>query len=124
MRQPGRIESRGRTSERNLFTEQVKVTSESNKGAVIDAINYCRASIDQLEKMKLKPEIDLQEIESIKAGIPKLDVFNEFSGERAIEGSKGINPRHLLKSDDQTAWELGKINEKFKKLMSPARKAA
>jgi len=117
LRKPGRIESRGRSAERNIFTEKIKITSESNNGAVLDAINYCRAAIDRLEMLKLEPALDLKEIEAMKSGIPKLDVFSEFSGEKPMPGSKGVNPLQLAKSEDQQAWEIGKINEKFKKIM-------
>jgi hypothetical protein len=116
-RKPGRISSNRLGGERNIFTEKVTIKAESNADAVNSAVRYCMAAIKELEKMKLTPELDLQKIEAIKAAIPDIGIYTESTGEKPLPGSKGVNPLHLLKSDSQLDWELGKLNEKFKKIM-------
>jgi hypothetical protein len=117
LRKPGRISSRGMTVKRNLFTEMKTLTTETNEGAVLGAIRYCMEAIKELEALKLSPEFNIDGIKKIKDEIPSLEVFEEISGEKPLPGSKGINPRDLLKSDSQLDWEMGKLNEDFKKLM-------
>jgi len=116
-RSSGRISSDYLKGDRNLFTDTVTITAESNADAVRGGILYCQATIKELEKMKLEPELDLQKIEAIKAGIPDIGVYTESTGKKPLPGSKGINPRWLLKSDSQLDWTIGKLTEKFKKLM-------
>jgi hypothetical protein len=41
----------------------------------------------------------------------------ETTSSKPIPGSKGINPRDLLKSDSELDWQVGKLNEKFKNLI-------
>ena len=117
LRSPGRISNSKAGGERNIFTETVKLKEESNYPAIIKAINYCRACIDELEKMKMKPVLDLEKIEAIKKGIPDINVFTEFTDEKPLPGSKGVNPLHRFKSDSEMDWTIGKLNEKFKKVM-------
>jgi len=117
LRKPGRISSRGMNVKRNMFTDTKTLTTETNADAVHAAILFCRGAIEALEMLKLSPALDLQKIEEIKKRIPDIEVYTESTGEKPLEGSRGINPRHLLKSDSQMDWEIGKLNEKFKKLM-------
>jgi hypothetical protein len=117
LRAPGLISFNRLGGERNIFTEKVTIKAESNADAVNSAVRYCMAAIKELEKMKLTPELDLQKIEAIKAAIPDIGIYTESTGEKPLPGSKGVNPLHLLKSDSQLDWELGKLNEKFKKIM-------
>ncbi len=117
LRKPGRISSRGMKVERNLVTDTKTLTTESNVQAIHDALAYCQAAIKSLEQMKLSPALNLEGIEELKAVIPYIDIFIETTSTKPIPGSKGINPRDLLKSDSQLDWEMGKLNEKFKKLM-------
>ena len=117
LRSPGRISSNALGGERNLFTETVTLTAESNAAAVLGAMEYCQSAIKALEMLKLWPALDLQKIEAMKKGIPDIGIYTESTGEKPLPGSKGVNPLNLLKSDSQTDWELGKLNEKFKKLM-------
>lgn len=117
LRKPGRISSRGMNVERNLITDTQTVTVESNAQAIKDALLYCQGAIKSLEQMKLSPALDPEWIEELKAAIPCIDIFIETTGTKPIPGSKGINPRDLLKSDSQLDWEMGKLNEKFRKLM-------
>jgi uncharacterized protein with PIN domain len=117
LRKPGRISSRGMTVDRNLFTNTKTVTVETNKNAVLGALSYCMAAIKGLEALKLSPEFHIEGIQELKDALPSIEVYQEATGEKPLPGSKGINPRDLLKSDSQLGWELGKLNEKFKKLM-------
>ncbi len=103
--------------ERNIFMDTKTVTVETNAAAVRDALQYCQGAIKGLEALKLSPEIHIEGIQELKDGIPSIEVYQEDSGKKPLPGSKGINPRHLLKSDSQLDWELGKLNEKFKKIM-------
>lgn len=112
------INSQTRTGETNAFTETKEIFTYSNVAAIQNALTYCRTSIDELEKMKLTPDLDADRIETLLKGIPDADELTEITGEKPLPGSKGFNPLHLLKSDDQLSWEIGKIGEKFKKVMT------
>lgn len=114
---PGRISSDYVKGERNLISMTETIVVESNVQAIHDAMKYCQAAIKELEKMKLSPALDPGWIEEMKVVIPRIDIFIETTGTKPIPGSKGINPKDLLKSDSQLDWEMGKLNEKFKKLM-------
>ncbi len=52
----------------------------------------------------------------MKTGVPDIEVYTEFTGEKPMERTN-TDPRSLLPSDSQMEWEIGKLNEKFKKLM-------
>jgi Skp family chaperone for outer membrane proteins len=117
LRSPGRISSRGMTVERNLITDTKTLTTETNEGGVLTALAYCQAAIKRLEALKLSPEFHIEGIQELKDALPSIEVYQEVSGEKPLPGSKGINPRHLLKSDSQLDWEMGKLNERFEKLM-------
>ena len=117
LRKPGKINHIGRAGENNLVNLTKTVTSESNVEALNAALAYCMASIRRLEALKLSPALDLQEIEKLKNGIPSIDVYTEFSGTKALPGSKDVNPLHLLKSDEELALDMEKITKKFKKLI-------
>jgi len=118
LRSPGRISSDRRGGESNVFTEKVTLKVESNVDAINSALQYCMAAIKALERMKLTPALDLQKIEEMKAAVPKIDVYTEYTGEKPYGFTiANVNPRLLLPSDSQMEWEIGKLNEKFKKLM-------
>lgn len=108
------------SGERNLFNMTKKLIKFSNYNAIIAALAYCNSAITELENMKLAPKLDQEKIEKLKAGIPKTNAFTETTGEKVIPGSKDVNPRHLLKSDSQLEWELGKILKKFEKIIKRA----
>ena len=118
LRKPGRIDSRARGAERNIFSMTKTVSSETNKDAVLAAMDYCRLAIRALELMKLEPELDSKRIEKMKAEIPSIDTYSESTGEKPLPGSGPTDPLLLAKSDDQVSWEIGKINEKFKRLIT------
>ena len=117
LRKPGKISSRGMNVERNLVTDTKTVTVESNADAVLGALAYCQAAIKGLEALKLSPDFHIEGIQELKDALPSLEVYQEVSGEKPLPGSKGVNPRHLLKSDSETEWSIGRLNENFKKLM-------
>lgn len=117
LRSPGRISIDHAGGERNIFTEKVTLKVESNAGAINSALQYCMAAIKALEILKLSPSLDIQKIEEMKKGIPDIDIYTGSEGEKPLPGSKGVNPLHLLKSDSEIDWSLGKLNEKFKKVM-------
>lgn len=117
LRSPGRISTNRLGSEENIFTELKTVKMESNVGAVKSALEYCRAAIEELERMKLSPMLDVKKIEAIKNGIPDIGIFTESTGERPT-GKLNINPFSMLPSDSEMDWKIGNLNEKFKKLMA------
>ena len=116
LRSPGRISRTAGGSERNIFTMKKIVKEESNVDAINSALQYCMAAIKELERMKLTPALDAEKIERMKAGVPSIDVYTEVTGEKPME-KINTDPRSLFKSDSQMDWELGKLNEKFKKVM-------
>jgi len=117
LRSPGRISNSKTGGERNIFTETVMLKEESNYPAIIKAINYCRACIDELEKMKLTPEFDMGKIEALKKGIPDINIFTENTNVKPLPGSKGVNPLHLFKSDSEMDWTIGKLMKKAEKIL-------
>lgn len=117
LRSPGRIDHVAGGAERNIFTDTKKVKAESNVDAVKLALEYCRAAITELEKMKLWPVLDVEKIERMKAGVPSIDVYTEVTGKKPLPGSKGVNPRHLLPSDSELGWRRDNLMEKAKKLL-------
>ena len=90
LREPGKISQRGRDTERNVFTMQVKTTIETNIQAVHDALTYCKAAVEELERMKLTPALDLQKIEGMKTALPKIDIYTECTGEKPMLESIGV----------------------------------
>jgi len=59
------------------------------KTAHNDAMQYCQAAITKLEQMKLLPAVDAERIAAMKAGIPRIDVYKEYTGERPMK--KGVS---------------------------------
>jgi hypothetical protein len=116
LRKPGRISSRGMTVENNLIADTKTLTTETNKNAVLGALAYCQAAIKLLEALKLSPEFHVEEIQGFLDRIPSIDEYQEVSGKKPF-WQRVVNPRDLLKSDSQLDWEMGKLNEKFKKVM-------
>ena len=116
LRTPGRLSRSAIGAERNLISWKKKTFEENNTQAVHDALRYCQAAITTLESWKLLPELDAEKIAALKAGIPRIDVYMEHTGERSME-KINTDPRSLLPSDSQIEWSIGKLNEKFKKIM-------
>jgi hypothetical protein len=124
LRSPGRISHNMTGGEKNIYTETVTFTQETNIPAINEALGYCRAAIKELERMKLEPALDLQKIEAMKKAIPSIDIYSEATGEKPIENSKGRSFASYFKSADQHDFEVGKLLEKASKLLSPAPKRA
>jgi hypothetical protein len=112
------INKQTRTGERNLFTEKQEVFTYSNAAAIKNALAYCRAAIEELERMKLTPDPDADRIETLRKGIPDADELTESTGKKPLPGSKGISFASQFKSDSQQDWEVGKLLERGKKILS------
>ena len=84
LRRPETLNTIPRGSTRNLFTMKKTVRLESNYNAVAEALQFCRDAITLLEGWKLLPEYPAQEVEDLKAGIPSIDRYEEFEGERSL----------------------------------------
>ncbi|MBM4337994.1 MAG: hypothetical protein FJ110_00460 [Deltaproteobacteria bacterium] len=100
----------------DAYTLTKKLTTFSSLPAIRSALGYCRAAIEELEKAKLIPELDFDRIEKLKVGIPDTEVYTEVTTEKPLPGINA-DPRSLLPSDNEMEWSLGKLNEKFKKIM-------
>lgn len=123
LRSPGRISRNSLSAERNIFTETVTVTQETNLPAIKQALGYCQAAIRELELMKLSPALDLQKIEAMKKAIPDISVYSEYTGGKAMEGSKGQSFASYFPSADQTDWQVSKLLEKGDKILSAPKRA-
>lgn len=118
LRSPGRIVHNAIGSETDIITEKTTTRSESNIHAIHDALDFCRAAIRALELMKLEPAFFSEKIEAMKKAIPDINVFTESTGERPMEGSKGITFESQFKSDSQLDWEMSRLLEKADKVLS------
>ncbi len=107
----------GYRGERNLFAETETFVTTTNAPAIKKALDYCRESILELEGMKLNADLNIDRIEALKAGVPSIEGFEEITGTRVLPGSKGVNPLWALPSDSEHEWRIGKLTEKFEKLM-------
>ena len=82
LRQPFRISHRAEGSVLDLVTLGRKISGSSNLSAIHGAIEFCQNAIKKLELMKLEPSLDAETIETLKNGIPAINIFSEISGER------------------------------------------
>jgi len=89
------IDSQTRTGETNLYTEKKEVFVYSNAAAIKNALAYCRAAIDELERMKLTPDLEGGTGRGATKGIPDENELTEARGEKPLPGGKGINPLHF-----------------------------
>jgi len=85
LRRPGRIRTIGRKDQKDPVKWTKKVVRETNYGAVVSALQYCQASIEELKRMKLSPVLDFEKIEQLKGEIPGIDVYEETTGEQNME---------------------------------------
>jgi hypothetical protein len=87
LRSPGRIThiANGSQEYRNETTEYY---SQTNKPAVLDAMQYCQASIQTLDRLKFAPEYPAEFIEALKNEVPSIDVFTDEANRVATPGSK------------------------------------
>lgn len=107
LRGPGKISTNRLGAEDNIFTEVKTIRTESNVDAINAALRYCMAAIKSLEEMKLCPAVDLPGIETLKAGIPRIDVYKESVGERPME--KWPNPSFLARMANEFDERIGKL---------------
>lgn len=114
LRSPGRITRIAGGAERNVFSMTKAVSERSNAAAVLITLQYCQSAIKTLESMKLTPELNLDLIEKMKSEIPSIDVYTEYLGEKPLPKPDVCLPG---KSEGHLAYELEKLNEKFKKVM-------
>ena len=82
LRRPGRFSRSAQGSALDLVSLKRTTKEINNSLAISDALKYCQDAIQKLELMKLQPVFDGGSVEELKAGVPPLDVFFEFSGER------------------------------------------
>jgi len=95
LRKPGKIFRNSLGAERNIYTLTKKIREETNEAAILAAMRYCQDAISKLEEMKLVPALDTKKIESLKTGIPRIDVYTENENEKPMD--KGPNPSFLAK---------------------------
>lgn len=111
LRRPERISSDNARGETNLFTEKKTITVRSNVNRIKGAMQYTQSAIKELEKMKLLPEVDLEKIERLKGGIPRIDEYDEFAGEKPLpKGPSGIIYRTAYE-DELTARLIKKVDK-------------
>jgi len=65
--------------------------------------------------MKLVPDFDLDRIEALKAGLPDPDELTEYCSEKPLP--RPPDPLAALPSDSVMTWKVGKLTEKFNRLM-------
>lgn len=102
----------------NLIDMTEKTTAASNQKAIAKALAYCRKAVKTLESMKLEPELNIEKIEQLRADVPNIDEFTETTGSRTIPGSKIPGLLDQLPADTTVDWKIGKIAEKFKKIIT------
>lgn len=107
LRTPGRANSQVIEVKNHVGTWEKNITSISNRQAILNALTYCQKAIEELEKMRLSPAVDMLYVESLKAGVPDINDFNEITGskpmvtgqERAIPPSDFETKRLLREAD-------------------------
>jgi len=80
---------------------------------------YCRAAITELENMKLAPAVDAERIAALKAGIPKIDVYTEYPGQKPFprDPPTEIEKIRMEEQSGYPQYVMDKLNQKFKELM-------
>lgn len=118
LRTDGRISKNAVKAETNIFTMTKATTVETNYNAVMAALEYCQRAIKVLERMRHVPDLDADIIENMKKAIPDVTHYEEITGEKDIIEPIGENhPLVRMAEDNEHDWKMGKLNEKFKKLM-------
>jgi hypothetical protein len=119
LRQPGRINRSSAGSENNLTAWKKTKFQFSNIAAIREAIKYCMIAIAELEEMKLHPALDTERIETLKRGIPRIDILQEYR----IEGSMprdNTNELSFLPSDAELSWRFDTLMERAGRLLRRA----
>ena len=117
LRSPGRLSRTAIGAERNLFTMTKTLKQESNRAAVLSALEFCRLAIKELETMKLSPALDGAKIEKMKAGVPSIDVYSEVTGEKPLP-RVNADPFAGMASDSALNWQKDNLMERAKKVLS------
>jgi hypothetical protein len=86
-----------------FVNEKKEMTTYTNAPAIKDALAYCRATTQELEKMKLTPALDLERIEKLKKGIPDADALTEYT---AIVKTTQNN---LLPRQSSHDWKISRL---------------
>ena len=92
LRRPGIIRTIGRASTRDPFSWSKKTLQETNHGAVLAALDYCKTAIQTLESMKIEPAFNPDAVKKLKDAIPKTDVFEKIRGTLNMEKPQSIQP--------------------------------
>lgn len=101
------ITEQKRRGKRNLFKETREMSIFSNAAAVKSALAFCRAAIDELEKMKLLAVPDMDRIEKLKKGIPDADKLSEGRQEKLME--KGPDMGFLAKVEAERDARVNRL---------------
>lgn len=115
IRDPGHYRRIATEGKFNLFRlRRDPGEKESNYKAINEALSYCRAAIQELQKMKLQAEPDIEWIESLKNGIPDFkDTFTPYQDPRPFadlpEGTKFLPAR----PESQTERLLNQCAKQF-----------
>jgi len=100
----------------NVFTMTKELTTFSNVVAIKSALFYCLNSIRTLEVMRFEPVLDMARIDELKRNIPDVDAMEESKADKPLP-RVNTDPRILLPLNSELDWKLGKLTEKFKKVM-------
>jgi hypothetical protein len=68
------------------------------------------AAIKELEEMKIIPAFDMEKVETLKKGIPPIDIYTEYTGERPVD--KGPNMRMLARISQTFDKKIEKLLNK------------
>ena len=60
--------------------------------------------------------LDIERIEVLKKGIPSIDIYTEYTGEKPIPDTTP-NPIHALPSYSEMDWTIGKLMKKAEKIL-------
>ena len=82
LRRPGRFSRSAQGSTLDMVSLKRNTRELNNSLAIDNALKYCQDAIGKLNAMKLKPIFNAETIETLKNGIPAIDVYSKFEGER------------------------------------------
>lgn len=82
--EPGRISKQAYRTGTDLFSMGKKTQARTNYPAITEALTYCRKALRELDALKLSAENPAARIEALKVGIPKVDSFTTYDGEKPL----------------------------------------
>jgi hypothetical protein len=104
--------------ETNLFTWAKELVTFTNGPAINAGLYFSRCAVENLEAMKLEPRFDPEKIETLKRQIPDTGELTEITTEKPIpKDAADVNPLHLLPSDSEREWSMGKLLKKIDKVL-------